>query len=154
VGSTNLVEAVGDEAWEDLVRWHDQALRASFARHGGQEVDHSGDGFFVAFEDQAAAIECAVEIQRSLAEHRRTAGFAPQVRIGIHATEATERAGDFGGKGVHEAARIGAMAEGGEILATAETAAALEGRFPLSDSRQVRLKGISEPAEVVSVAWR
>ena len=154
VGSTNLVEAVGDEAWEDLVRWHDQALRECFARHAGTEVDHSGDGFFVAFQDVSSAVECAVDVQRSLAEHRRTAGFAPQVRIGLHATEATERSGDFGGKGVHEAARIGALAEGGEILATVETAAVVEGRYPVSEPREVRLKGISEPARVVSLTWR
>jgi class 3 adenylate cyclase len=154
VGSTNLVEAVGDEAWEDLVRWHDQALRAAFARAGGQEVDHAGDGFFVAFEDARAAVACAVEIQLSLAEHRRTAGFAPQVRIGLHAAEATERGSDFGGKGVHEAARIGALAEGGEILATVDTAEAAGNEFSASDPREVSLKGISEPARVVTVAWR
>jgi class 3 adenylate cyclase len=154
VGSTNLVEAIGDEAWEDLVRWHDQALREAFARHGGTEVDHAGDGFFVAFEDVNSAVECAVDVQRSLAEHRRSAGFAPQVRIGLHAAEATERAGDFGGKGVHEAARIGALAEGGEILTTVETAAVVEGRYPVSEPREVRLKGISEPARVVSLTWR
>jgi class 3 adenylate cyclase len=154
VRSTNLVEAIGDEAWEDVIRWHDQALRAAFGRHGGQEVDHSGDGFFVAFEDASAAVECAVEIQRSLAEHRRTAGFAPQVRIGLHAAEATERVGDFGGRGVHQAARIGALAEGGDILATEETAAAVEGRYEASEPREVVLKGISGPVRVVSLSWR
>ena len=117
-------------------------------------MDHSGDGFFVAFEDVNSAVECAVDVQRSLAEHRRTAGFAPQVRIGLHAAEATERSGDFGGKGVHEAARIGALAEGGEILATVETAAVVEGRYPVSEPREVRLKGISEPARIVSLTWR
>ena len=49
VRSTQLIEAIGDEAWTDLVRWHDQTLRALFAAHGGEEVDHAGDGFFVAF---------------------------------------------------------------------------------------------------------
>jgi class 3 adenylate cyclase len=117
-------------------------------------VDHAGDGFFVAFEDARAAVACAVEIQLSLAEHRRTAGFAPQVRIGLHAAEATERGSDFGGKGVHEAARIGALAEGGEILATVDTAEAAGNEFSASDPREVSLKGISEPARVVTVAWR
>jgi class 3 adenylate cyclase len=154
VRSTNLVEAIGDEAWEGVVRWHDQALRASFGRHGGEEVDHAGDGFFVAFADAAAAVECAVEIQRALADHRRSAGFAPQVRIGLHAAEATERTGDYGGKGVHAAARVGALAEGGEILATEETAAGAGPRYAASEPREVRLKGISEPVRVVSVAWQ
>lgn len=49
VKSTTLVEAIGDDAWEDLLRWHDVTLRSLFAGHGGEEIDHAGDGFFVAF---------------------------------------------------------------------------------------------------------
>jgi class 3 adenylate cyclase len=154
VRSTNLVEAIGDEAWEDLVRWHDQALRACFARHGGEEVDQAGDGFFVAFEDPGSAVECAVDVQRSLADHRRSAGFAPQVRIGLHASEATERRGDYGGRGVHQAARVGALAEGGEVVATEETVSALVDRYPVSEPREVRLKGIAAPVKVVTLDWR
>jgi class 3 adenylate cyclase len=154
VRSTNLVEAIGDEAWEDVVAWHDRTLRSLFAEYAGEEVDHSGDGFFVAFADADGAVTCAVAIQRSLAEHRRGHGFAPQVRIGLHAAEATERTGDYGGKGVHEAARIGALAEGGEILATEPTVEAAGGDWAVSDPREVRLKGISRPARVVSVSWQ
>ena len=51
-------------------------------------------------------------IQRTLADHRRAHGFAPQVRIGVHAAEATRAAGDYEGAGVHAAARIGALARG------------------------------------------
>lgn len=154
VGSTNLVEAIGDEAWEDMVRWHDHALRACFARNDGEEVDHAGDGFFVAFEDPESAVACAMEIQRSLAQHRREAGFAPQVRIGLHATEATERAGDYGGMGVHQAARVGALAEGGEILATVGTLEAAGGGFAAGEAREVRLKGIADPVTVAAVEWK
>ncbi|HEX2031926.1 MAG TPA: adenylate/guanylate cyclase domain-containing protein [Actinomycetota bacterium] len=154
VKSTNLVEAIGDEAWEDLIRWHDQALRARFDKHEGEEIDHAGDGFFVAFPDPRSALECAVGIQRDLAEHRRTAGFAPQVRIGVHAAEATQRGRAFGGKGVHEAARIGALAGGGEIVASEETVRAAGDGLAASEAREETLKGISEPVRVVIVAWR
>jgi class 3 adenylate cyclase len=154
VRSSNLIEAIGDEAWEDLVGWHDRTLRRAFEEHGGREVDHAGDGFFVAFEDAGAAVTAAVAIQRSLAEHRRSHGFAPQVRIGIHAAEATELGEDFRGKGVHRAARIGALAEGGEILVSEETLAAADGGWEVSDAREVSLKGFTEPARVASVGWR
>lgn len=153
VRSTNLVEAIGDEAWENLIGWHDRTLRSLFAEHGGEEVDHAGDGFFVAFEDPRAAIESAIAIQRSLADHRRSQGFAPQVRVGVHAAEATRRARDFGGRGVHEAARIGAVAEGGEILASLETVEAAGPGWEVSEPREITLKGISAPAKVVSVTW-
>ncbi len=154
VRSSNLVEAIGDDAWEDLVGWHDRTLRRLFEEHGGGEVDHAGDGFFVAFEDPGAALAAAVAIQRSLAEHRRTAGFAPQVRIGIHAAEATDLGHDYRGKGVHRAARIGALAEGGEILVSEETLAAADGGWEASEAREVALKGFTEPARVTSVGWR
>lgn len=152
--STNLVEAMGDEAWENLVGWHDRTLRSLFAEHGGEEISHAGDGFFVAFEDARAALECAAAIQRSLAEHRQTHGFAPKVRIGVHASEATQRTGDYGGKGVHEAARIGAVAEGGEIVASLETVETAGAGWDFSEPREVLLKGISTPAKVVTVAWK
>jgi len=154
VRSTNLVEAIGDQAWENLVGWHDRTLRAAFAEHGGEEISHAGDGFFVAFEDPGAALTCAAAIQRSLADHRTSQGFAPQVRVGVHASDATQRGGDYGGRGVHEAARIGAIAEGGEILASLETVEAAGSGWEVSEPREVALKGISAPAKVVSVAWQ
>jgi hypothetical protein len=40
VGSTGLIEAIGDEAWTDLRVWHDRTLRSLITRHGGEEVDH------------------------------------------------------------------------------------------------------------------
>lgn len=154
VKSTKLLEAIGDEGWEDLLRWHDQTLRALFASHGGEEIDHAGDGFFVAFETAAPAIECAVAIQRTLADHRRTHGFSPQVRIGLHTAKATRTGLSYRGKGVHEAARIAALAEAGEILASQETLAEGPARFALSKPRTVRLEGISEPVQIVTIEWR
>ena len=152
VRSTNLVEALGDEAWEALLRWHDQALREQFAAHEGEEVVATGDGFFIGFDSPEAALACAVAIQRRLAEQRRQQGFAPQIRIGLHASDATQVGGNFRGKGVHEAARIASLADGGEIVASRETAAG--SRFPTSEPREVVLKGISEAIDIVSVDWR
>jgi class 3 adenylate cyclase len=152
-GSTVLLEAIGDEAWTDLRRWHDEELRRCIASHGGEEVDHTGDGFFVAFEDPASAIACAQQIQRRLAQHRRDHGFAPQVRIGVHAAAASRTGGTYTGMGVHVAARIGALAGGGEILASAPTVDGLEG-LELDDRRPASLKGVSEPVEVLSIGWR
>ena len=153
VGSTPLVEALGDDAWQELIRWHDQTLRAIFNRYGGTEVRQTGDGFFVAFEDASAAIEAAVAVQRSLAEHRRGHGFAPQVRIGLHEAEASTRAIDFAGRGVHEAARIGSLAGGGQILASVNTVQSTAARFPVSTPRSVILKGVSQPVDVVTIEW-
>jgi class 3 adenylate cyclase len=152
VKSTALVEAMGDEAWNEVLRWHDQTLRGLIARHAGEEINHSGDGVFASFAQPERAIECAVQIQRTLADHRRTHGFAPQVRIGLHLAAATRVGLDYRGKGVHEAARIAAEAQGGEVLASWHTAQPC--KFVLSEPREVSLKGIAEPVQVVSISWK
>jgi class 3 adenylate cyclase len=155
VKSTNLVEAIGDEAWEDLLHWHDETLRSLFAENGGDEIKQLGEGFFVAFSSPDAGIGCAMEIQRRLAQHRKKAGFSPQIRIGLHASEATRRGEDYGGRGVHVAARVGAKADAGEILCTRDTLRLVDGaNYRVLDSRSVNLKGIADPVEVATIDWR
>lgn len=154
VTSTDLVSLIGDEPWEELLRWHDQTMRTAFVRHGGEEVTHTGDGFFVAFETSADAIACAVAIQRTLAAHRRDHGFAPWVRIGLHTAEATRDRDDYRGQGVHAAARVGALAGREEIVVSgAVLEAAGDVSFPVSDPETVQLKGIPEPMEVHTIDW-
>ena len=129
-------------------------LRTLIASHRGEVVGTTGDGFFASFADPAAASSCAVAIQRRLAEHRRKHGFAPQVRIGLHAAEATAIGGDYAGLGVHEAARVGAAAGAGEILVSRSTVG--DGSFPfeVSNEREVSLKGLAQPVRVVSIDWQ
>jgi class 3 adenylate cyclase len=154
VDSTRLVELLGDDGWDSLLSWHDRTVRECLASHGGREVKHEGDGFFAAFPDPRSALEFAVALQRTLVEHRREHGFAPSVRIGIHADQATRRGGDFIGRGVHVAARVGSAGAAGEILATADTIAAAGAGYDASSVRELRLKGIAEPVEAVEVSWR
>jgi class 3 adenylate cyclase len=152
VGSTNLAEALGDEAWERMLGWHDDALRGLFGRHRGRVVNSTGDGFFVAFESARDGIACAIGIQRELAEHRTRTGFAPPVRIGLHSADATRRGDDFSGVGVHVAARVAALAGGGEILVSGETLADA-GDVATAESREVSVKGVNAPIIVAAVNW-
>jgi class 3 adenylate cyclase len=152
--STDLVEAIGDEAWEALVRWHDRMLRDSFRAAGGEEVDHAGDGFFVAFPDARSAVACALEIQRRLASHRREHGFAPEVKIGLHAADARSRADGYRGRGVHVAARIADLAGPGEIVASRATLESSGHEASPEAIWQARLKGVREPLDVVRLGWR
>lgn len=154
VDSTRFAELLGDEAWNDVIRWHDQALRSLIAEHAGQEIKRTGDGFFVAFDDPDAAIACAVAIQRRLAAQRKEQGFAPAVRIGLHWAEATRSGLDFIGQGVNEAARIAAEASGGEILASAAAMGGTRQEFIELGRHTASLKGIAEPVEIVSIDWR
>jgi class 3 adenylate cyclase len=152
VGSTTLAELLGDDAWEQLLRWHDDTLRTTFTRAGGEIVNSTGDGFFVAFDDATAALDAAASAQRALADHRRSSGAAIAVRIGIHSTEATRRGTDYSGVGVHVAARVMALASGGGIVAT-EAALMAAGRQDGADLREAELRGFSTPVRVATVGW-
>ena len=152
VDSTKLVEALGEERWRKLLTWHDRTLRELIEAAGGKIIKHTGDGYFAAFASPTNAVEGAAAVQRALDEHEP---FAPSVRIGIHTGSAFHKddEGDYAGEGVHMAARIGALAGGGEILASS---ASLDGpsRFPLSPPRRETLKGFDDPVELVAVGWR
>jgi class 3 adenylate cyclase len=153
VGSTPLVAALGDEAWERLLAWHDRTLRELFRAHGGREVDHAGDGFFVVFAGAADALRCGEDLQRRLERHRREAGFAPQVRVGVHLCEATRADGAYHGHGVHVAARIGTEAAGGEVLVSLAALEAAGPHFAAGEARSVPLKGVSAPVTLAPLLW-
>jgi class 3 adenylate cyclase len=154
VRSTPLVEALGDDAWAELLSWYERTLRTVFDEHGGTAVNQEGDGFFVTFAEPAAALDCAVEIQRVLAAHRHDHGFAPRVRIGLHTADAHRRGDDYSGLGVHAAARIAATAAADEIIASVVTIDADRGDRFTSNRRAVSLKGLSDPVEVATVTWK
>ncbi len=150
VESTKLLETLGDEKWKRLLARHDELVREAVAEAGGEVVKQTGDGFFVSFENPKAAIDAAVAIQRTLAAEI----VAPDVRIGAHSGGAFRTEGDYGGQGVHVASRVGAAAKAGEILVSVETLDGISTPYRLSEPRSEMLKGLEQPIEVVSVAWR
>ena len=152
VGSTNLAEALGDHAWERLLRWHDDMLRNLITSGGGVIVNSTGDGFFAAFTSARAAVDAAVAIQRALRAQRDSSGFAIAVRIGLHTADANRRGDDYSGKGVHVAARVAAHASGGEIFATTETLAEA-GDVLAGPATPTVLKGVTDPVPLASVDW-
>ena len=152
VDSTRLLETLGDEKWRRLLARHDELVRAAIAESGGEVVKQTGDGFFASFGSAKGAVEAAVAVQRALSSEI----VAPDVRIGVHSGDAFRTDGDatdYGGQGVHVAARIGAAASAGEILVSTGT---LDGiaTFRLSNTRSETLKGVQQPVDVVAVDWR
>jgi class 3 adenylate cyclase len=150
VDSTKLVEALGEEKWQKLLKWHDRLLRERIEEAGGEVIKQTGDGYFAAFGSSGGAIDAAIAIQRALDDEP----IAPDVRIGVHSGKAFHTEDDdYTGQGVHMAARIGALAGGGEILVST---ASLDGasRFRLSEPRSEALKGFAEPVELAAVGWR
>jgi len=154
VGSTQLLEAMGDEAWAQVLAAHDRHIRGLLADYGGTEVKHEGDGFFVSFPGEQAGVEWAVAVQRRLFSERKEHGFSPCIRIGVHCGEATPYGQDFIGRCVHETARIANAADADEILVSATTASALGAQYQESATRSIRLKGFAEAYAVIVVDWR
>jgi class 3 adenylate cyclase len=151
--STVLLAAMGDERWSEVLQWHDAVLRRLFAQFAGQEIKQrgGGDGFFVAFSSATAALDCAIAIQQAMNEESQTGRVALRIRIGAHEAEATRTADDYSGRGIHEAARIAALARGGEVLVSARMLAPAGSSYRSSETRSVQLKGLVDPIEVASL---
>jgi pimeloyl-ACP methyl ester carboxylesterase len=58
-GSTERAAALGDRDWKALLDRHHEVLRDVLARHGGVEVDTTGDGMLSTFDSPARAVRCA-----------------------------------------------------------------------------------------------
>jgi class 3 adenylate cyclase len=112
VGSTVLAAERGDAAWSQLVRQHDEVVRAHLRNYRGREVDHTGDGFLATFDGPARAVTCAARLREALSERGLT------IRAGIHTGEVELADGQVRGLAVHIAARVMAAAERGGILAS------------------------------------
>jgi len=153
VGSTRLLETLGNDKWKKLLGRHNELLQQQIAESGGEVVQKTGDGFFATFATPKAALEAAIAIQRALESEI----VAPDVRIGAHTGDAFENVGDanaYGGEAVHLAARIGAAAGAGEILTSRETLEGAGSGFRTSNPRSESMKGFEEPVEVISIDWR
>ena len=155
-GSTRLVKALREE-YPRVLAEHRRLVRAAVAAHGGREVDTAGDGFFVVFGDATQAVVCALEVQRALAAHRWPAGAAVRVRIGVHTGQAVLAGGGYTGVAVHRAARICAVARGGQVLISQAAQAVVEDEeedlgFTLVDAGEYRLKGLDRPVRLFQLA--
>jgi class 3 adenylate cyclase len=149
VSSTELLQVIGNEKWQKALARHDRLLREGIAASGGEVIKHTGDGFFAAFASPNAAVEAAVRIQRALDDELLS------VRIGLHtggAFHSTDET-DYGGEGVHAAARVGAAAGAGEILASGETLEGVGIGYPLAEAREEDLKGLGTH-KLVAIDWR
>ncbi len=149
--STALVTTIGDQSWRHLLEWHDRLIDQLIHQFGGELMDRAGDGVFAAFDRAEDAVRCAMTLQQRLASHRVEHGFAPVLRIGVHADRAVPSRGKYAGRGVHLAARVAAIAGPGEIVLTSSTATAAD--VPLQQRRDVLLKGLPDPVEVGVLPW-
>src|SRR5215469_2148699 len=128
-GSTALVQRLGD-AWPGVLADHHRLIRAGLAAHGGAEVASQGDGVFAVFAAPRACVDAVIGMQRALASHGWPAGVRVRVRMGIHSGEASRTAAGLVGLEVHRAARVAAVAHGGQVVVSAAAAGLLRDSLP------------------------
>jgi class 3 adenylate cyclase len=119
-----------------------------------------GDGFMASFGSAVKALECAVALQRGMEQGTWNMGERVRVRIGLNAGEPIaeddpDGRGDLFGTAVIRAARIAALAQGGEILAANVVRELAEGKgFLFGDRGEVALRGFDDPVRLFEVRWR
>jgi class 3 adenylate cyclase len=155
-GSTTLTQRVGDAKAHDVLRTHNRIVRDALKAHGGSEVKTMGDGFMASFASASRALECAIVIQRALAQHNESNPDMPiRVRIGLNAGEPVAEEEDLFGTAVQLAARVCGRAEPGQILASNVVRELAAGKgFLLSDQGDVVLRGFEDPVRLYEVRWQ
>jgi predicted ATPase/class 3 adenylate cyclase len=149
-GSTRLWED-HPEAMRDALARHDDLLHDAVARHDGQVVKSTGDGAFAIFTRPQDGVAAAVDAQKMLAATRWPAPVELRVRMGIHTGQATERRGDWYGADVNRAARVMAVANGGQIVCTRAVGELVRASFATIDLGEHRLRDLQSSVHLFQV---
>ncbi len=137
VSSTTRAAAVGDRAWRDALDQFDALSRQMLRRFRGTYVKSTGDGTLATFDGPARAVECA----RSIAAAMPMLGL--EIRAGLHTGEIERRGDDVAGLAVHIAARVAALAAGGQVLVSRTVTDLVAGSgIAFDDLGEHELKGV------------
>jgi class 3 adenylate cyclase len=155
-GSTALTQRLGDAMAMRLLRRHDDIVRTAVKIFQGTEVKHTGDGIMASFGSAFRALECAIAIQRNLAEHNAEhPEEAIAIRTGLAAGEPVTESGDLFGSCVQLAARLCARSRPGNILvSTAVYDLVLGHHFAFGTRKKLMLRGFNQPIHAYEVEWR
>ena len=145
-GFTALTEAHGDTEAADLAERFCSSVESILPESGAQAVKSIGDAVMVRVEDAGAAVHVGLRIAREVGAQPGL----PSVRVGMHTGAAVERDGDWFGAAVNTAARVSALARGGEVLVTDATRRAAEGADAVEFAEHGRheLRNVAEPVLV------
>lgn len=157
--STELAVALGDTKWFEVLNRHQELVSTHVDAHRGRIVKNQGDGYMLCFRSARQALLTSIGIQRDLdrlaqSETGSTADL--RVRIGAHTGEVMmQNDGDLFGKHVIVAARVGALATGGQILVSSLVKQIAEPRGDISfgPPLETHLKGIDGPSLLHEVDW-
>ncbi len=154
----DLLRLLGDTEGRRLLREHERITREALRAHGGSEVKSMGDGFLASFGSAQRALECSITLQKALREElgAELEGLPNglRVRVGINAGEPIAEDDDLFGTAVIAAARIAALAEGGEILVANVVRELVAGKgFLFNDRGEQPLRGLEDPVRIWQLHW-
>ena len=147
VDSTRTAAELGDHRWREILERHQRAVRDTLGRFQGREVKSTGDGVLATFDGPARAIRCA----RAIVEESEPLGI--RIRAGLHTGECEVMGDDIGGIAVHIAARVSALAQGGEVLVSRTVKDLVVGSgIAFADRGAHTLKGVADTWQLHAVA--
>src|SRR5438552_4185764 len=115
--STRLLSTRGFTASHEIMRAYETIIDERVAEHSGRRIKGLGDGFMISFGSARHGVECAIDIQRAIAEYsKQNPERKLKIRTGLNTGEVVEEAGAIFGAAVNVAARVAGKAKGGEIL--------------------------------------
>jgi class 3 adenylate cyclase len=146
---TEMLQKLGDTAGRAALRDHARDEREIIARHAGFKVKGTGDGVLAWFASAQHALDCAIELQRASDAHV-VEGWGPlRVRIGLNAGEPIAEDGDLFGSVVNAAARITALATGGQVFVANVVKELVAGKnFDFVDRETTTLRGFDGPVHI------
>ena len=137
------------------LKGHQTIILPMIAEHGGRVIDTAGDGILAEFASVVNAVECAVVLQKTMAERNAVADPASrmQFRIGINIGDVIHDETRLYGDGVNVAARLEGIAEPGGICLSGDAHGQVHRKLPLTfiDVGEQQLKNISAPVRVYRV---
>jgi len=134
------LKEVGRDRYAELLATHNRLLAGAFEAAGGIEVDRKGDSFFAVFGSASAAVTAAAAAQAALGAEPWPGGHEVKVRMGLHTGEAVAGSDGYVGFAVHQAARVGDIGQGGQVLLSSTTARLIEHDLP----EDIRLRDLGE----------
>ena len=151
-GSTALLARLGEDDYAQILAGHHALIRSALAAHEGSEVDTQGDAFFAVFSSPRRCVAAVLAMQEAIDAHAWPGGEQVRVRMGVHSGEAARTASGLVGLEVHRAARVAAVAWGGQVLVSEAAAVLVRDGLPpgaaLADLGSHRLKDLGRPERI------
>ena len=140
VGSVSLWERDAELMAQAVAR-HDVIISREVSAAGGTLVRSKGEGdsTFSVFTHPAEAVAAAMAIQKAVATEQWPSTTPVRVRTGMHTGDAEPRNGDWYGPAVNRAARLRALAGGGQTLVSGVTAGLVAEQIPPGKAADLNL---------------